>query len=197
MNGWLRCGIGLGIALLAVSGCEESDKSEAIVQAYLEAHNSHDITRELSFLTDDCAFIFSDGQKVEGLQEMQALAEWDAVLESTLEMSEFASNDGTVVAARATEHNLWFNGLGIEKIVSMPGTEYTLRDGKISKIAPSDWSEESREEFTLKFRLFMRWARDFHPNEIAQVMPDGKFTYTGEAAQIWLDLFDQWQPAES
>lgn len=168
-------------------------KSEQeIVMAYLKAHNAHDIDGALSFLSPEIRFGMTGLWVRQGLTELRALEEWDAVMNSQLDFRNFKVRNQRLECS-GTETNDWYAMVGIESVTFQP-IKFEFDAGKIrhirAQIAPKNEMMIDRA-----VNEVVRWAFDIYPDEITDLVPRGVFRYGKAHAVRWLKLLEEWKKA--
>lgn len=180
------------LAALAAASFSAAAGPLETVEAYLEAHNRHDVDAALDLLSPGIVYVMPDGETRTGLEPMAELEAWDAVLESFLEVSELEVVGSSVVAGEMVEDNLWYRLSGIGKVTYLPGAIFEVENGRITSIHAASWKPEHVVAFTSFMDEFAPWAAVAFPRKISAAMPGGTFHYDGDTAQIWLDLLVAW-----
>ena len=163
------------------------------VEAYIDAHNRHDVEAVLNLFAPGIVFVMPNGDTRDGLEQMANLEAWDAALESRLDVSDLEVVGTSVVAGEIVEHNLWFELSGIGPITYLPGAVYEVEDGRITSIHAASWEPEHIVAFTNFLNRFVPWATAAFPSETAAAMPDGGFRYDADAAQMWIEMLVAWK----
>jgi len=180
------------LAALAAASSPAAAGPLETVEAYLEAHNRHDVEAALDLLSPEIVYVMPDGEKRTGLEPMAELEAWDAVLESFLDVSELEVVGSSVVAGEMVEDNLWYRLSGIGPVTYLPGAIFEVENGRITSIHAASWKPEHVVAFTNFIDEFAPWASVTFPRELSTAMPGGTFHYNGDTAQIWLELLVVW-----
>lgn len=183
----------LTISILLIFGCTVQNGGE-IIRSYEKAHNSHDVEKVLSFYSDDIEFELKGIWIKSGIDEIRTLAEWDAALNSNLKFESIITKNDTVFC-KVIENNDWFRAVNIVDLVHDP-TVFIIQDGKIKKIIAYP-SEKTGMEIQTVIGSIYQWSDRVKDNTIYNLIPDGEFIYSGEAARKWLDLFKKWNTYNS
>ncbi len=170
-------------------------KSEKeIVFAYQEAHNTHDVDAVLALLSPNIRFGMTGLWVREGLDEVRALEEWDAVMNSQLTFNKFKRRNQRL-ECNGVEVNDWYRTVGIEQVY-FDLIRFEFEAGKIrhirAKMAP-------KSEMTIDRAVndVVRWALDVYPKEIEDLVPRSVFRYGHEQALRWKKLLEEWKKAAS
>lgn len=163
-----------------------------IVVAYMNAHNAHDIDGVLSYLSPEIRFGMTGLWVRQGLEEIRALAEWDAVMNSQLDFRDFKVRNQRLECT-GIETNDWLKMVGIEQIRYEP-IKFEFEAGMIRHI---------RAQIAPKFEIMVdravndvvRWALDKNPKEVHDLVPRGVFKYGHDQALRWKKLLVEWKQA--
>lgn len=183
----------LTLGALAAASLSASSGPLETVEAYIDAHNRHDVDAVLDLLAPGIVFVLPNGDTRDGLEQMANLEAWDAVLESRLDVSDLEVVGTSVVAGEIVEHNLWFELSGVGPVTYLPGAVYEVEDGRITSIHAASWEPQHIVAFTNFMNRFVPWAAAAFPRETAAAMPDGEFRYDAVAAQTWIDMLVAWK----
>jgi len=179
--------------ILLLIGCNTNKSNINIFNKYISAHNSHDVGATIKYFRSDATFELPGQDTLFGMDRILSLEEWDAALNSNLQASSFVESGDTVIVNSIVERNDWFKNMGIDSIVYNPGTKIVFEDGLIKAIKPSSLIKESRESIINRLQMFMNWAKLVHPDELKELLPEGKFEYKKENAIKWVALLKEWQ----
>ena len=169
-------------------------KSEKeIVQAYLEAHNAHDIEGVLEVLSPKIRFGMTGLWVREGFDEIRALEEWDAVMNSHLQFTDLKMRNQRL-ECKGAETNDWYKVVGIEQEHFEP-IRFEFEAGKIRHIR-AQLAPKSEMAVDRAVNDVVRWALDVNPDEIRYLVPRGVFRYGHEQAQRWKKLLAEWKQAK-
>ncbi|MCK5840039.1 MAG: nuclear transport factor 2 family protein [Bacteroidales bacterium] len=182
-----------GLIIVFLSQCKTNNDPESLLMSYLEAHNEHDIDETMDYFTVSARFIIESQTPLLGKDAIRKLEEWNKAIDSRLEMFDMTTKGDTVFIGKIIERNKWFEIIGIDQVEYAPGTFVVYRDGLISEFHPSGLSEESTKQLAPKFKSFMEWATKEKAKELREMMPDKKFDYKPEKAEIWFQLLKEWK----
>ena len=120
----------LFLLLTLILSC--SPKLENRFKAYMEAHNSHDVEKVMSFYAEDARFEFVESWVREGKEAIRKQEEFDAALNSQLDFTDLKVS-GDIVTAKVTERSDYYKLAGIDEVYY---EYYTIifRDGLIKEI---------------------------------------------------------------
>ena len=179
--------------LLCLYSCSQHDDQE-VIKSYLAAHNEHDIQKELSFYDENIEFELKGVWTKSGLSEMRALADWDAALNSNLSLKSIRSGSDSLHCT-IVENNDWFRAVGINDLVHDP-VVFLTDNGKIVKIVAYPSVETGQEMEAAVGRLF-QWSQENQDSTINELIQNGQFIYSTEAAEKWLALFEKMKSSDS
>jgi len=169
-------------------GCS-SQKTEDIIRAYEKTHNSHNVDKVLSFYDDDIVFELKGVWIKSGIDEIRTLEEWDAALNSNLKFESIIVRQDSVFC-KVIENNEWFKAINITNLVHDP-TVFIVMNGKIKKIIAVP-SEETGMEIQAAIGSVYQWSGIVNDNTINDLIQNGEFVYSKEAAGKWLILLSKW-----
>lgn len=173
--------------------CSQKSDNIKIVEEYFAAHNSHDVNKTMKFYSKDASFEIPGQDTIKEFDQIRELEEWDAALNSNLEVSDFVDNGDTIFVNKIIERNDWFKNMGVDSIVYNPGTRIILKNGLIKALIPSPFLQESRERLMTRLQMFVNWAKTVEPEVLKSLLPDGKFAYKKDNANKWIQLLKEWQ----
>lgn len=183
--------LGIGVTVLALS-CVSGRSRIDVVEEYLDRVNAHDPTAALALHASNPEFAIPDQDVIRGRDATFALLQWDSVLGTRLDMSGFTELGDTVFVERGSEQNRFFRGLGLERVEYQAGIKFVFAGDRIAGIYPTGFTEPTMENFMPRMQAFMAWASEYRKNDLEQLLADGRFVYTPEAALRWLDLLAAW-----
>ena len=180
------------ILLLAFSmiiSCKK-DKTQNTITSYISAHNEHNVSKELSYYHQEILFEIKDTWTKSGIEEMRTLSIWDSVLNSNLKLEEIKIS-GDSAYCKIIENNDWFSAVGINDLVHDP-TVFVIEDNKIKRIIAYP-SKETSAKVQNAIGSIIQWSQQNQDSTIYELIPNGQFVYSDEAAHKWLDLFNRWK----
>jgi hypothetical protein len=125
-----------------------------------------------------------------GKQDLRGGAEWDSVINSRFYFSGFRMA-GDTVFCKCTEENGISKLQGIEKEYFDP-VMFIFRDEKI-KYTKWEMTPESQQINKIAYGTVVEWASLKRPEQLAELMPDGKFVLSAVTANGWLALTREWR----
>ena len=181
------------------SGVDDEGLARERFNAYIEAHNRHDIEAELAFYADEVVFEVPQNTALMKREDLRPRFEWEAVTDSQLSMSgieiEGAGSTSTVTIIDFAETSTWLQLAGIGEIVYEPGTKIVFTDGLITEVLPSPPLEEKQEAVGAVMDELMSWVMENRPEEL-EGMVGGQLPYDGEGARKLLELLTYWREAQ-
>ena len=165
-------------------------KLEIQVKTYEQAHNGHDVEKVMSLYTNDISFEIVGAWMKSGKEQVRELAEWDAVTNSHMIISDMEVHADTVIFM-LKEGNDWFRLAGIEFMYYEP-CRMVFYNGMIKEIK-AEVSEESVKAFQEVWPSIFQWLSEERNEELSELMPEGEFVYSAENARKWLSLLSEWR----
>lgn len=179
------------VSAIAIS-CSSPQTPQDVVRAYIDAHNRHDVTKAMSFMSDEIQFEMSSGWIRYGKDQIRQLQEWDSATAGTLNVSELTAL-GDTISCRLTEQNDWFRLLGIDTI-HYDSARFIFHEGSIIAIR-AIINDQSVHMIQNAFIAMRNWARTERPEALDMLMPKGDFIYDAALAEPWLTLLREWRQA--
>ena len=180
--------LGLGLTF----SCSKNSNQKT-VSAYISAHNAHNVEKALSFYDSSIVFELKNTWTKSGVEAMKSLEVWDSTLNSNLKLESVKVSADTVFC-RIIENNDWFSAVEIQDLVHDP-TVFIVKNGKIEKIIAYP-SQETGKKIHQAIGSIMQWSQQSQDSTIYELIPNGQFVYSAEAAQKWTDLFSRWKSAQ-
>ncbi len=178
----------LCLSLIVIISC--SPKPENRFKAYVEAHNSHDIERIMSFYAEDARFEFVESWVREGKEEIRKQEEFDAALNSQLAFTDLKV-EGDTVTGTVTEKSDYYKLSGIDE-VSYEYYAIIFKDGLIKEIK-TELTIGSVIEINQVFQELLNWVRKEKEKELEDLILEGEVVYSAESAKKWLALLREWR----
>ena len=177
------------ISVLIFTSCTH-DEAHETVKAYIEAHNKHDVKKELSFYHQDIVFELKNTWTKQGVEEMESLALWDSTINSNLKLESYHIK-GDSVLCKIIENNDWFSEVNIKDLVHDP-TIFIVENGKIKKLVAFP-SEETGKKIQQAIGSIMQWSQEKNDSTIHKLIHNGQFIYSSDSALKWMILFKKWK----
>jgi len=156
----------------------------------VQAYNSHDVEKLMSFYTDDIRFEVVGFFVKEGKEDIRKLTEYDAAVNVHMSISNIKVS-GDTVTFTLIESNDWFRLAGVEELIYEPN-RIVFHGGLIKEIK-TEITPESAKAAGEAWQAIMQWASKERSEELADLMPGGEFIYSAESARKWLALLRQWR----
>jgi hypothetical protein len=166
----------------------------ATIEAYLDAHNHHDLDKTMACFAEDIRFEMGDVWKKAGKGEVRKLEEWDNAVNSRLTASDMRES-GDTVTCRLTESNDWYDLAGVGEVAYQRCT-ITVKEGKITRIN-TELTPESMMGVTEALKAIMEWAARERPAVLAELMPNGELVYGAQNGAKWLQMLRAWKEKSS
>jgi len=171
------------ILIFSFSSCSKPDLAD-IVREYIEAVNTDDVEKNLTFFTDDIVFVTEQDRKLTGKDQLRNLMEWDVEKKARMTIKDIKV-EGNIVTAMLTEKNEADRLVGIEEYPFK--TIFNFRGRLIEKVE----LESSPEAKLLdeKYKPFEEWVSQEHPQEFSKLWS----ALTAEQARLLLSLLKEWR----
>lgn len=173
--------------LILVTSCSK-EKNQDLIKSFISAHNAHDVGKTLNFYDQAVVFELKGVWTKEGLDEMSALEKWDSTLNSHLKLDAVTSK-GDTLFCRVIENNDWFKAVNIFDVMHDPAV-FIIKNEKINKIIGYP-SEEIGKELEIAIGSLYQWSQQSNDATINELIQNGQFVYSAEAANKWLALFER------
>lgn len=177
----------LSLACLLTTSC--SPNLVDWVRAMAEAHNEHDVERELLYYTDDARFEMVGKWTKTGRDQLRELFEMDALLNSHLTYT-FCYTRGNMVTCRVREENDLLKAAGIEAVY-YESAAHTFKNMYIDHVRVKQ-TQQSQKLLRETMESFSQWAAEKHARQWAQLNAEGS-SISKDNVAIWLALLLQWR----
>ncbi len=174
---------------IVIASC--SPKPLDLVRAYEHAYNSHDLDELLPLYAEDAVFEVKGQFVLKGKEEIRRIAEYGFALHIHMTIDSLTSK-GDTVFCELIQMNDWLEATGIDE--AFYTGRFVFQKGLIKHIkgTPTPETEKAFQEVLIPL---LEWASKERPEQLAEMMPEGKFVYNAENAQKYLVLLQQWQEA--
>jgi hypothetical protein len=166
-----------------------SPKPLDVVKAYQHAYNSHDLGEVLPLLTEDATFQVPGLFDLEGKRDIRLAAEYDFALHIHMTLDRFSTKRDTVFC-ELIEMNDWLEAAGIDE--AYYEGKFVIGRGLIKHISAVA-TPETEKAFQDVLNPLLEWASKERPEQLAQMMPEGKFIYNADSAKRSLALLKEWR----
>jgi hypothetical protein len=180
----------LGILLIA---CNEKKNSE-LIQSYIDMHNTHDVEKSLGYYHEDAVFELKGVWTKKGLDDIRGLEEFDAAMNSHLDLREMRQS-GDTVYSRVVENNDWFGAIGITDLIHDP-VVFVIEGRKIKNIIGYP-DQETGKEIEAAIGQIFEWSQKTGDSAVFELLPKGEFMYSTAAAAQWKALFERMKESDS
>lgn len=173
------------------SSCYRAIHPIDIIQRKVEAHNRHDVTKELSLYTDDVIFIIPGENPIVGKTAFRDLCEMDSVVNCNLIFKDLIVHGDTVFAT-VIESSDWFRSFGISEFHYQPGEVTIFRKGLIQKVILAPPAEEDKIVFDKSWSDMMGWLNITYPELVKEAQSGWLARYDAKSALGWKKLLNEW-----
>ena len=182
------------LALIPIACGKGPDLEERAVRM-VEAHNQHDVARQLTFYAADATFMMPGENPIVGRAALRDLFEADSVVNSELVFKDLVIRGDTVLVNSITERSDWLRFIGIPE--SHYGSRMIFRKGLIhaEELAPD--VEEDRRAYEKGWSDVMGWLSTAHPELVREAQSGWLARYDAKATQAWMKLLGEWQAHKS
>ena len=176
-----------GILSNSVIGFAQSPQK--VLEEYQTLHNNHNIEKQLELYVHDAKFKLVGAWTKSGLDEMRALAEWDAALNSNLDFHiEEIRHDS--IFCSVLERNDWFSAIGINPLVH-ERVILIIQNGLVHEIIAYPDPQMS-QTIGMHIQNIVEWANSSSDISIEELFDGGEFIYSASTAEKWLVLLKKW-----
>jgi len=177
------------LLVVVIAFCSPKSSPVDLVRAYQSAYNSHDLERLLSLFAEDATFEVVGQFVFKGKQAVRRVAEYDFAL--NIHMNIIGPTiKGDTIFCGLIETNDWLKTAGIGEARY---TGWFVFEGGLIKLIEGKALPETDTAFSQVLNPLIEWASKERPEQLAQMMPEGKFVYNAENAKKSLALLRQWQ----
>jgi hypothetical protein len=173
------------ILIFSDSSCSKPNVGD-IVRAHIQAVNTDDVEKNLTFFADDIVFEMDSYGKLSGKDQLRGLMESDVVNKARLTIDDIEVEGDTAIV-KLREKNEIFRLLEIEDPPFV--ATFKFRNRFIEKVKLESPSE-SAKLWDEKYRPFAEWASQEHPEEFKRAETGG---YSAENCRLYLSLLREWR----
>ena len=181
--------------VLISSSCHRAVNHLDIIQQKVEAHNRHDITKELSLYADDIVFIMPGENPIVGKAALRDLCEMDSVDNDNLTFKDLTVYGDTVFAT-VIESSDWFRSFGIPEFHYQPGELTIFRKGLIHKVIQAQIVEEDKRTFEKNWSDMIEWLSSTYPELVKEAQSGWLARYDAMSALGWKKLLNEWNTSK-
>lgn len=161
------------------------------VKFYEVAANHHNIELIGSLIDEDVLFEMSGQITLKGKEQILALHEYDAALDTRIKLYDY-SVEQYAVSCRIMETNTWLSKSGVAQIEYSRAEILFSKDGLIKGFFGS-LETKSAEAMGQVLASFSTWAAKHRPRDYSRLLDgDGSFVYNRESGERVLILLDEW-----
>ena len=154
--------------------------------------NSNQIKSIVALYADDATIDYTGLVVVKGKVDIQAFMEWTSAMNTHLSLNSFRQIGDTLVCM-GIETNDWLKTAGINEL-SYSSLKFTFSNGLIT-FAQAELSPESYRALIEANNTVMEWASKERSQQVADMMPQGKFVHNAATAKTMLALVREWREA--
>ncbi len=173
------------IWIIFVSSCSQPNLGD-IVREHIQAVNTDNVEKNLTFFADDIVFEMDSYAKISGKDQLRGLMESDVVNKARLTIDDIKV-ERDIVIAKLRENNESFRLLGIE---DSPFAAIFQFHGRLIEKVELESPSESAKLWDEKYRPFAEWANREHPEEFKRTETGG---YSAENCRLYLSLLKEWR----
>ncbi|MGB5237467.1 MAG: hypothetical protein WBM43_11250 [Flavobacteriaceae bacterium] len=178
---------------LLIFSCGDKRNTDTI-KSYIATHNAHDVEAALGYYQTDAVFELKGVWTKKGLDEIRGLEEFDAVMNSHLELKDIREA-GDTIYCKIVENNDWFGTMNIANLVHDP-VIFVMRNNKFKHIIGYP-DQQTGLEIEAAMGLIFQWSAKATDSVIYELLPNGAFVYSTEAGHKWKALFERMQKSDS
>jgi hypothetical protein len=170
------------ISSLILSSCGKPPKE--ILTEYEQAYNKHDISKIMSFYSDNVVLDLSILSKLKGKEALRNYAKYDSVMNTQIKISDIATSDDNTMFVMSLTNDL-YKTIGID--TAKYSMIFTIEGGRITKMSGSTTRETDKniQDFS---KNFMLWASKEKLDELNQMMPNGRLNYNAVNAKKYINM---------
>ncbi len=190
---WIASGIVVLHLALMAGACSKSAGLTERVMAYQKAYDEHNVEEVVGMFTGNAFYEIVGSMRLQGKKELRDLVEYNVALNVHLDVTNPQAT-GDTVFCKVAEINDWLTVAGID--TARFDARFVFEAGKIDRIIarPSAATAKAVRDILMPLT---RWASEYRPDLLQDVMPDGTFAYNAVTAEKALALLIEWQDATS
>jgi len=163
----------------------------ALVKAFQEAENRHDIEAVMGMFADDAEFEMVGQARVKGKDQIRPIFDYDVGVHTDLQFFDFKC-EGNTVTCQVVERNDRMKAAGLEKLL-YPSCSLVFRDQLIEKFTASPEAESIRSVAEVMQR-FLPWIQKYYPEDCLKLFtPDGRFIRNRQNGERAVLLMKEWR----
>jgi hypothetical protein len=174
---------------VVVASC--SPKPIDLVKAYERAYNSDDLDSLMTLFAQDATFEVVGQFAFKEMKQIRDIAGYDFALNIHMTISGFTAKSDTVLCTLA-ETNDWLKAAGIGQATY---SAMFVFDQGLIRLIRAESTPETEKAFNGVLSPLLEWASEHRPEQLAEMMPEGRFVYNAENAKRSLALLREWKQA--
>ena len=161
-------------------------------EAFITAHNDHDLEKALSFLSDDFQLHFTEYDIKVDKKEIANVLGWDKGVNGQVSYKNLVV-EGDSITGWFTEKNDFFKLLGIDDCKAK--ITYTFDKSRL--IVKQTYTPLANQpSFHEKMQPAVEWARENRPDELNEIYHQNQMQFNQEMGERWVELLKEWQKAK-
>lgn len=190
---WIAFGVMALFLALVAGACSKSAGLTERVMAYQNAYNEHSVDEVVGMFAGNAFFEIVGNMRLQGRSEIRDLTEYEIALNIQLSITN-PQVRGDTVSCKVAVTNDWLTVAGID--TARFDATFVFETGKIERLVsrPSTATAKAIKDILVPLT---RWASEYRPDLLQDVMPDGTFVYNAVTAEKALALLIEWQDATS
>lgn len=166
----------------------------SLVQAFQEVANHHAVDTVMAMFADDAEFEIVGQFTLVGKQQIQAVFEYDAGVNTELQFINCTS-EGDTVTCQVVERNDRLEAIGISKL-QYTSCVLTFKDGLIQKFTFTPPAESARTIGEI-WQAFLPWLAKNYPADYSKMItPAGRFIYNRENGERVVPMLKEWRTSQ-
>ena len=167
-----------------------AEDNKATVQAFLDAHNEHNVDAVLALCTDDVVWEEEGISSRSGKAELRKKELWDKAVNGAFEFRRIQAR-GNVVTAKAVEFSDYYAAAGIDQF-EYDSISFTFQGSLIKeiKVVPSG---DSNNAYGNALNMFVIWGSSNKAAEMNSLKEGGRYSFSAATAPNWIKLLKEWK----
>lgn len=177
------------LLLIIITSC--ATKPEDRVKAFEKAYNNHEVDKVMSLYADDASIEIVGYFVVRGEKEIRDMTEYDITQNIHLSYNECITKDDTVICNESVTND--FIKFADIKDANY-STKFIFSDGLIKQII-SKPTPQTYKAWNQVLKPHLEWLSKERPQQLQEMMPEGKFIMNAENAKKQIPLLKEWKEA--
>jgi len=166
----------------------------SLVKAFQDVANRHAVERVMAMFADDAEFEMVGLFTLVGKQQIRAIFEYDAGVNTELQFINCTS-EGNTVTCQLVECNDRLEATGISKL-HHTSCVLTFKDRLIKKFTAT-LPAESTQTIGEMWQAFLPWIAKNYPADYSRMFtPEGRFIYNRENGERVVPLLKEWRASQ-